>query len=207
MRTFKVILITGGIGAGKSEAARHIASCGIPVYDSDSSVKMLYDNDIQLVENLESALGTSLRDAEGKLDRKILAGQIFSSSEKLQICESIVHPAVMEDFRQWASGQDTNIVCMESAIALSRPLFDGFFDWSIYINADQDVRISRASARDGSDRSSVAARINSQPDFSWKADYVIENNNGKQELHDRIDSILEEIRFHSNIDVNNNNRK
>ena len=51
MRTFKVILITGGIGAGKSEAARHIASCGIPVYDSDSRVKMLYDNDIQLVEN------------------------------------------------------------------------------------------------------------------------------------------------------------
>ena len=46
MRTFKVILITGGIGAGKSEAARHIASCGIPVYDSDSRVKMLYDNDI-----------------------------------------------------------------------------------------------------------------------------------------------------------------
>ena len=207
MKGRTVILITGGIGSGKSEASRYIASCGIPVYDSDSRVKMLYDIDVQLVDKLESALGTKLRDADRKLDRKILAGKIFSSPENLRICESIVHPAVMEDFMRWADEQDSDVVCMESAIALSRPLFDGFFDVTLYIDADEEIRIARAAARDGVGRDAIAGRIASQPDFRWKADYVIANNGGKQELYARLDEVLGKILHSAERKVDNINRK
>ena len=54
------VLITGGIGSGKSAVSSILESEGIPVYDSDSRTKALYDSDLRLRENLESLLGVSL---------------------------------------------------------------------------------------------------------------------------------------------------
>lgn len=71
------VLITGGIGSGKSAVSSILESEGIPVYDSDSRTKALYDSDLQLRESLESLLGVSLRTAEGKFDRKLFASMIL----------------------------------------------------------------------------------------------------------------------------------
>ena len=62
----QVLIVTGGIGSGKSEVCRIIQDafdCG--VYNADARVKMLYDNHPSLLDDIEAELGTALRDSDG----------------------------------------------------------------------------------------------------------------------------------------------
>ena len=71
----KVLVITGGIGSGKSMACRYLHSqYGWPVYEADTRVKELYASHPTLLSDIEAALGTDLRDADGVFNPKILAG-------------------------------------------------------------------------------------------------------------------------------------
>ncbi len=123
----KTVLLTGGIGSGKSAVAEYLRSKGVPVYDSDSMTKRLYDSDKQLIADIEQALGAKLTGEratqtgeratqtskrvkltgeDGKLDRKALAAIIFSSEDALSRLESVVHPAVLRDFCRWRDTMD-----------------------------------------------------------------------------------------------------
>ena len=79
----KTVAVTGGIGSGKSTVCRLLSSRGIPVYDCDSSAKGLYDRDPSLAVSLEKLFGCSLRNADGSLDRGLLASLIFTSPKGL----------------------------------------------------------------------------------------------------------------------------
>ena len=59
----KILVITGGIGSGKSEVCRILAQKGLTVqYNADAKVKELYDTVPGLLESIEDRLGCSLRD-------------------------------------------------------------------------------------------------------------------------------------------------
>ena len=96
MKKALTILITGGIGSGKSVLSRYLESRGVPVYDSDSRAKALYDS--EMGEAVESLFGVCLRDGNGRFDRKALASLVFADRSKLEKLEGIVHPAVLKDF-------------------------------------------------------------------------------------------------------------
>src|SRR5574344_1857802 len=97
----KTVIITGGIGSGKSSVCKYLASKGVPVYDCDARAKELYDQSPIILKSLEKTLGRDLRGADGKLDRKLLASIIFNDDKALEMVDSIVHPAVIEDFNRW----------------------------------------------------------------------------------------------------------
>ena len=191
------VLLTGGIGSGKSAVASYLESKGVPVYDSDSRTKALYDSDPSLVPSLERALGVSLREEGGTFDRKALSSVIFSDKEALSKVESIVHPAVLEDFIRWkvecasrlCGGGHYGIpfVVMESAIALEKPLFKDVFDAVVMVTSPVAMRVERAVRRDGSDPSAVLSRIRNQRFDLMDADAVINNDLDKEELRWRTD--------------------
>ena len=196
------VLITGGIGSGKSAVSRYLASSGVPVYDSDSRTKALYEGTLGTV--LEREMGAVLHDAEGRFDRKALAALIFTDKARLEQVESIVHPAVLDDFVRWRDGVSSGMVwkgyagmppfvCMESAIALEKPLFDGLFDAVVMVDADEEVRIRRACARDSAPEAAVRRRImNQHPDRSG-ADYIVENNGGMDDLTGSVDRVFRKL--------------
>ena len=97
----KTVIVTGGMGSGKSAVCACRKARGVPVYDSDSRTKSLYDRDPALVDRMEAALGTCLRTPEGRLDRSVLAALIFSDPARKAVVEALVHPAVLADFRRW----------------------------------------------------------------------------------------------------------
>ncbi len=159
----KTLVITGGIGSGKSVVCRYFASKGIPVYDSDSRTKELYDTDYNLVSTIESAMGRKVTDDSGRIDRKALSSVIFSSPEKLSILESIVHPAVKSDFISWRNAcHDVPFVVMESAIVLEKPLFNDISDKVLLVDAPFETRLQRACKRDGTDRNAIMSRMENQ---------------------------------------------
>lgn len=186
----KIVFVTGGIGSGKSAVCKMLSKLGVPVYDSDSRTKSLYDTDPDLIPSLESALEVdSLRQDDGKLDKRKLSSVIFSDKEKLQKLESIVHPAVLKDFLKFAESYQTSdvpFVVMESALVLQKPLFDGVADLVVLVDAPLEVRIDRACKRDSAKRESIVERIGNQLIDKSKADVIINNDSDLETLQQRV---------------------
>ena len=194
----KTVVLTGGMGSGMSAVSACLRARGVHVYDSDSRTKSLYDRRPALVDEMEAVLGTGLRDADGRLDRRKLAGLIFSDPRKKAAVEAVVHPAVLADFRRWKRCQRPKgwtygpvpFVVLESAIILSCPVFDGVGDKVVLVDADEPVRAARAAARDGSDLETALRRIRSQSFDPSRVDLVFRNDGPLETLPARVDLVF-----------------
>ena len=196
----KTVALTGGIGSGKSAVSRYLQSHGVPVYDSDSRTKSLYDSSLSLRESIEKLFGCPFAGPDGKFDRKKLSSIVFSSPEALLSLESIVHPAVLEDFNSWVEEVSDNPWCgygdvpfvvMESAIVLSKGTFDGCFDKAVEVVAPLRVRIGRAMSRDGCSREAVLRRVAAQESVRLrKPDAVIDNGSTLESLYKATDEVF-----------------
>ena len=191
----KVLLVTGGIGAGKSAVSRMLIERGVPVYFSDDMAKSLYDRDASLRDSLRRLFGERVF-RDGDVDRRALAELIFADEEKRRALEALVHPAVFRDFEVWkAERPDCALVAFESAILLDRGLPEGFADYVIYVDAPEELRLRRAMERDGSAAESVRRRMQSQkagPEHP-AVDFVLDNSGDFKALEAALDGVLRQI--------------
>jgi len=196
----RTVALTGGIGSGKSALARYLSSKGVCVYDSDSRTKALYDSNDALRRSVEDLFGTSFTAVDGSFDRRKLAGLVFSSPAELSKLESVVHPAVLEDFLEWRREveavpwqgyAEVPFVVIESAIILSREVFRGSFDRSVEVVSPLSMRISRTISRDGTSREAVLGRIAAQQEERFCVpDAVIDNSGTLSELYGKADEVF-----------------
>lgn len=154
--------VTGGIGSGKSTVCRLFAERGIEVYDSDSRAKTLMNGHARLRAQLVERFGAACY-KDGVLDRRYLAGRVFSDAEALAALNAIVHPAVRDDFRAWAERQHGPYVILESAI-LFEAGFAGEVDTTLAVLAPVEERVKRCMERDGASREDVLRRMSNQSD-------------------------------------------
>lgn len=154
--------VTGGIGSGKSTVCRLFAAHGIAVYDSDTQAKRLMNESAALREGLVRAFGAGCY-AGGELDRRYLASRVFADKDALATLNSLVHPAVRDDFRTWAGRQAGEYVILESAI-LFEAGFAGEVDTTLAVLAPVEERVKRCMERDGSTREEVLRRMANQAD-------------------------------------------
>lgn len=185
--------ITGGIGSGKSFFSSSLRECGVPVFDSDSEAKKLMVADPVIVSSLKSLLGDEVY-IDGKLNKQLLAGYIFSSPDNAHKVNAIVHPCVKQAFLSWADEhfkKGSRVVAIESAI-LFESGFDDIVDKIVIVHAPLEVRISRVMKRDNVTRDKVIERINSQmsdDEKISKSDFVVEND-GLVSLNEQIDRLF-----------------
>lgn len=198
----KILVITGGIGSGKSEVCRILAQKGLTVqYNADAKVKELYDTVPGLLESIEDRLGCSLRDEAGKFVPRCLAQRIFVDRQALETVESLVFPALMEDFLAFAGNSGSPFVVFESATILEKPQFDGFGDKVILVDAPVSMRMERAYRRDGADREAVKARMANQKKMNAlsegatdpRIDAVIVNDGSIAILEQKIEIMMSDL--------------
>ena len=166
------ILVTGPIGSGKSELCKYLASRSYPVYDCDSRTKMLYSLIPGLKCRIEEELGVAWEDIR----------IIFSDEDKRRRMEAIVYPYVVADLKAWKSRQDSELLFVESAIALEKPQFDGLYDKVLLVSADYAVRENR--------NAEVAKRDALQHFDMSRVDYEIRNDSTLEELYSKTDNLL-----------------
>lgn len=187
------ILVTGGIGSGKTEVSRILSDFGIPVYDSDSAVHRLYREDKALRSSVAEAFGQEILTPEG-VNRMVLSKIVFSSSASLERLESIVYPALLKDFRSWQNGLDSAYSAMESAIAFEKPVFKDIFDFIIFVDAPEEERIARVCGRDGISAEDVRRRMASQKNLAGAAaGAVVRNDSGLENLRSQVESALNSL--------------
>lgn len=178
---FKV-LICGGIGVGKSTTCKLFEELfGIPVFYSDLQARKIMNSDSVVIEQVKKEFEEHIY-VNGELDRKALADIVFNNKEKLNILNSIVHPAVSNAFEAWVKMNEEfgnlEYVIEESAIAIELGAHEKF-DFVVVVTADEDVRIKRTMQRDNCSEEKVRERINNQLPDSEKlkhADAIIINN-------------------------------
>lgn len=181
MRSISKVLkvgITGGIGAGKSLAARVFMILGVPVYDSDSRARGLMNSSPFIKEKILRAFGADAY-VNGQLDREVLAQIVFKNPDKLQQLNAIVHPAVAEDFREWASAQVATYVVQEAALIFEVGS-QKRLDKVILVTAPEDLRVKRVLERDphrsADGVKDIMSRQWSEEQKKELANYVIAND-------------------------------
>lgn len=197
----KVVVVTGGIGSGKSEVCRILSDMGLDLqYDADSKVKRLYTEHPSLLDDVESRMECRLRDDDGAFVPSRLAERIFSDADALKAVESLVFPALMDDFKEFCimnSGHE--YVIFESATVLEKPQFDGFGDIVILVDAPFEMRLQRACERDNADRDKVLARMRNQKLMNAlseglkdpRIDAVIMNDDSVEVLETKVKAIVD----------------
>ena len=173
----RVIVITGGIGSGKSVVSRMLEERGISVYDCDSRAKALYVSHPEL--------------------RALLKDDIFSDAQALANLEKALFPVLLEDFRSWAREQRGPFVGMESATILSKPFFNGFGDYVLYVDAPPELRLARAVGRGNITEASVRERMALQGDCSAdrRITHRMNNDSDLYGLEKQIDEFLKHIDY------------
>jgi dephospho-CoA kinase len=169
--------LTGGIGSGKSMVARIFRELGIPVYDADAAAKRLMQEDALLRTAIQQHFGTAVYE-NGQLNRKVLAAAVFGNKEKLELLNSLVHPATIADAKTWFEQQTAAYVVKEAALLFETGSVEGL-DYVIGVTAPVALRIKRVMTRDGVTAAEVQQRMRNQLDDTIKmrlCDYVLRND-------------------------------
>lgn len=191
----KAIGLTGGIGSGKSTIARILKQMGFPVYIADTEASRLMNRHPGIHDDIVMHFGKSTYTAEGYIDKPLLAKLIFNNPDNLATINQIVHPRVMEDFRQWGEHQTGDLIFFESAILFEAGL-NSAFPYIICVTAPEAIRLNRVMARDKTAPEQVKARIRNQMNDSEKcrqSDFIIYNDD-KHPVIDQILKIVEELK-------------
>lgn len=196
----KIVVVTGGIGSGKSMVCRVMRDKGWTAqYNADARVKALYYEKAGLLESLETSLGCVLRDDDGVFQPRSLAQVIFSDKEALKKVEALVFPALLEDFEAYRKeNAGAEVIIFESATILEKPQFDGFGDVTVLVDAPLQTRLERACERDKASVEAVQARMANQPLMNSlsqgnkdpRVDFVLENTSGLAELESKVEELM-----------------
>lgn len=169
--------ITGGIGSGKSYVSNLLRQkFDVPVYDCDAEAKRLTATDVEIRRQLIQLVGPEVFDGTA-LNKQHLADYLFADPEHASRVNAIIHPAVLEDFKLWASRQQKPVVALESAI-LFESGFNQSVDYTLFVDASEEIRLKRAMQRDTATEEQIRARMQmQQPELHRRqADFIIDNS-------------------------------
>jgi dephospho-CoA kinase len=190
-----VIGLTGGIGMGKSAAAERFAEHGIPVFNADLCVHLLYEG--EAVEAIEAAFPGVAKD--GRIDRKALSEKIAGSPERLLRLERIVHPLVVAaelDFLRAAEKEGAPLAVLEIPLLFETGA-NSRVDVTVVVSAPQDVQRARVLSRPGMTADKLEHLLARQlPDAERRAraDYVVDSSLSLADMRIEIDKLIESLK-------------
>ncbi len=185
--------VTGGIGSGKSAVCRFLAEAGARVFSADRVAKQIMTDDPSARQDIRAAFGAESYHEDGSLNRAFLAGQVFSSEEKVKQINRIVHPRVFAAFqneKRRVAAEGGSLLVHEAALIFESG-GDRHLDAVLVVDAPLETRIRRVMDRDGVTEAQVRARMDHQlpaAELRRRADYVIDNDGTLDALKQRVDA-------------------
>jgi dephospho-CoA kinase len=192
-----VIGLVGGIGAGKSTAARLLATLGGRAVDADAiGHEALEQGDIRR-EVLDRWGGrANLLKPDGRIDRRALGRVVFENSVDRCALQEAVFPYIRERTVAAIAAAQTDptvrFVILDAAVMLEAG-WDGVCDKVVYVDAPRTVRLARVAERSGWTDAELAAREAAQwPEERKKAaaDAIVVNAGGPDELRRKFEELF-----------------
>ena len=184
--------LTGGLGAGKSEALRAMEELGAATLSTDTVVHELLAA-TELRDLLVERFGPEIAPG-GEVDRSVLAERAFGDPGQREWLEGELWPRVSERVIDWKRDQDAAEPPPRAAVVEVPLLFeagmDGAFDHTLAEIADEEVRDQRAGARGHTAVASRAGRQLPQEEKAERADFVIRNDGSVDDLKQSLARFL-----------------
>ena len=193
MRRPIAVAITGGIGAGKSEALYAFQKAGAATVSSDEIVHHLLRTDPAVKAAIVGELGEGVLDEEGGVDRARVAKVVFGDRAKLDFLEKLLHPRVAAEYLQWreqlAELPNPPRVTVTEVPLLYETGGDKRFDKVVVITAPAKLREQRRRVvRDNRD-----ARLIPDKEKVKRADFAYVNTGTLEDLDDWVAGVMREL--------------
>jgi dephospho-CoA kinase len=187
------VAVTGGIGAGKSEALRAFERHGAAVISSDEIVHELLRTDEDVRAALRERWGDGVFASSGEVDRERVAQVVFADAGELDWLERLLHPRVVATYLTWrerlAEQPDPPTVSVTEVPLLYEVGGDSRFDAVVVISASPEVRISR-QVRPMQDRE---RRLIPDDEKLARADFAYVNDGSLEELDRFVSGVVEKL--------------
>jgi dephospho-CoA kinase len=185
--------LTGGIGAGKSEALAAFERRGVPVLSTDKVAHDILDDD-QVREALVERWGAEIASG-GSVDRDKVGEIVFADRDELAWLESVTHPRVGAHVLEWRQGlgPDVEIAVVEVPLLFEAAMEDAF-DATLAVIAEDEIRDARLRERGQAGLAGREDRQLDQAEKERRADHVIRNDASLEELDREVSQLIEELR-------------
>ena len=190
-----VVGLSGGIGSGKSEAAKIFADLGVPVTDVDVISHALTAANQPLLADIVANFGKEYITAEGALNRGAMRGLVFNDQVARDKLNAILHPAIYQQAVLQLQANQTHInkstpyQILVIPLLFESPRYAPHIDCILLIDCDEATQIARVKLRSNLTEAEIKKIISAQTprDKQLKlANDVIENGGNVAELREKI---------------------
>jgi dephospho-CoA kinase len=187
--------LTGGIGAGKSEALAALARLGAATLSADAVVHELYA-DPEVVAAVVDRWGDDVA-PDGTADRAAIAARAFADPDERAWLEGLIWPKVGQRIAEWRAAESRREPAPPALVVETPLLFEAglesVYDATIAVVADEDVRARRAAARGHEAVDERNARQLTQAQKAERATYTVENSGSISELEVKLSALLAKL--------------
>lgn len=191
-----IVALTGGIGSGKSEAARLFAQLGVPVVDTDVIAHELTAKGSPILSEIEHMFGAEVLNEDGSLNRSRLRAHVLSSPVERIRLEGLLHPVIYERAIECLKNNESKLQPQYQVLVI--PLlfennrYHSVINKILVIDCDENTQVTRAMARSKLSKDEVKALMAAQTSRKVRlngADEVIENNGSIAELNEKVNKL------------------
>jgi dephospho-CoA kinase len=194
--------LTGGIGSGKSAAARRLAALGAVVVDSDVIAREVVAPGTEGLQAIVDEFGDDVLNADGSLDRERLGRQVFADPDARDRLNAIVHPLVRaQTAAQFvaAESRDPQAVVVNDVPLLVEVGLQNLYEVVVVVDVPLETQVERLTRSRGMPESDARARIAAQASREQRlaaANLVIDNRGDLDDLDHEVARIWEQLRQH-----------
>ena len=190
-----ILGLTGGIGCGKTEAARHLTSLGAAHIDADAISRALTAPGGEALPAIRREFGDRVFAPDGTLDRRALAEIVFADAEAKRRLEEIIHPLVRARTLRMIEETNAPVAILDAPL-----LFESGMDelcgetWTMSV--DEAAQIARVRERDGLSEAQARARIANQlpmAERNARAARVIDSARPIEETRSELSRLYREL--------------
>ncbi len=189
--------LTGGIGAGKSEVSRLLASYGAVVVDADKIAREVVEPGTPGLAAVVEEFGENVLTPDGALDRPKLGGIVFNDPEKLKALNAIVHPLVGARSAELEASAGPDAVVVHDVPLLTENGLAPLYDTVVVVDAAPQTQLDRLVRLRGMAEDEAKSRMAAQATREQRlaiADLVIDNDGPLEALEPQVRAVWERLR-------------
>ena len=182
------VILTGGIGVGKTTVANLFAKLGAPILDADKISHQLTQTNYPATQKIIQRFGENYADANGKLNRQALRELAFNDNAAKQWLEDLLHPLIIDEIKTAIENIDNDYCVIVIPLVTQKNQFE-FADRVLVVHAHSEQQIDRVKTRDNNSEHTIQKIIDSQINTADRlaiADDIIENTGDLKKLSTQI---------------------
>jgi dephospho-CoA kinase len=186
--------LTGGIGSGKSSAARMFQSMGAGVVDVDDISHVLTKPGGAGIPEISRQFGPEFIDTDGSLDRSRMRELVFKDSQAKTRLESILHPLIGNAARDQVARSKSPYVLLVVPLLLEKNTYRNVTQRIAVVDCSEQTQIARTMQRSKLSEAEVRAIMDTQlsrAERLAKADDILNNDASEDALRGQVATLHE----------------